>query len=90
MKDNKMIQVETVGVYTSNKEVFTICYISVDKIEIYELNVYNLISKKGNNIKFRDKPIFTRQYLKKVTSVEEILQIIKEKYGEFEEIRKDK
>lgn len=90
MKDNKMIQVETVGVYTSNKEVFTIGYIRVDKIEIYELNVYNLISKKGNNIKFRYKPIFTRQYLKKVTSVEDILQIIKEKYGEFEEVRKDK
>lgn len=89
MKDKKgLIQTEVIGSYLSSKEVFTICYIKIGDIEIHELNVYELLSKKGQTIKFKAKPLLNRQFLKSDTSVDDILNLIREKYGDITKIGK--
>lgn len=89
MEDKKgLIHTEVIGSYLSSKEVFTICYIKISDIEIHELNIYELISKKGQTIKFKTKPLLNRQFLKSNTSVEDILDFIKEKYGNITKIGK--
>lgn len=88
MEDKKgLIETEVIGSYLSNKEVFTICYIKIADLE-YDLNVYELTSRKGQRIEFRAKPLLNKRFLKSDTSVEDILNFIKDEYGDIRKIEK--
>lgn len=89
MEDKKgLIQTEVIGSYLSNKEVITICYIKIADLEIYDLNIYELTSRKGQRIEFRAKPLLNKRFLKSDISVEDILNFIKDKYGDIKKIEK--
>ena len=47
-----------------------------------------MISRKGQRIEFRAKPLLNKRFLKSDTSVEDILNFIKDKYGDIKKIEK--